>query len=296
MGITQHRDAVDGVRAIVNLGLARGNVGRDGAGLMPIRGHSGVQGGAEMGAYATALPGGAPVDPRQRRGARRGVGLPRARRARGSPRPRWSSAAAAGDLDVLWTSGGNFLDVLPDPPSVAAALDGCRCGSTRTSCSPPRCSSTATTWSCCRWPPATSRRAAAPRPPPSGASSSARRSPARSARPAASGGCSPTWPSRVRPELAGRVLVADQPATCGPRSPRWCPCTPASRRWPTRATRCSGAGGTCCAGGDFPTPSGRGRFTAARPRRRRGARRDVHGGHPAGQAVQLDGARGRSTR
>ncbi|MFP4514350.1 MAG: molybdopterin-dependent oxidoreductase, partial [Acidimicrobiales bacterium] len=44
MGITQHRDSVDGVRAIVNLGLARGNVGRDGAGLMPIRGHSGVQG------------------------------------------------------------------------------------------------------------------------------------------------------------------------------------------------------------------------------------------------------------
>ena len=62
MGITQHTHGVDGVRAIVNVGLARGNVGRDGAGLMPIRGHSGVQGGAEMGAYATALPGGDPVD------------------------------------------------------------------------------------------------------------------------------------------------------------------------------------------------------------------------------------------
>src|SRR5690606_14627623 len=62
MGITQHRDAVEGVRALVNLALARGNVGRNGAGLMPIRGHSGVQGGAEMGAYATALPGGLPVD------------------------------------------------------------------------------------------------------------------------------------------------------------------------------------------------------------------------------------------
>ena len=56
-------DAVDGVQAIVNLALARGDVGRSGAGLMPIRGHSGVQGGAEMGAYATALPGGVPVDP-----------------------------------------------------------------------------------------------------------------------------------------------------------------------------------------------------------------------------------------
>jgi predicted molibdopterin-dependent oxidoreductase YjgC len=33
------------------------------------------------------------------------------------------AAAASGELDVLWTSGGNFLEVLPDPPSVAAALD-----------------------------------------------------------------------------------------------------------------------------------------------------------------------------
>jgi len=65
MGITQHRNAVDSVKAIVNVALARGNVGRDGAGLMPIRGHSGVQGGAEMGAYATALPGGAAPDSRR---------------------------------------------------------------------------------------------------------------------------------------------------------------------------------------------------------------------------------------
>ena len=61
MGVTQQAHGVDNVAAIVNLGLARGNVGRRGAGLMPIRGHSGVQGGAEMGAYATALPGGGPV-------------------------------------------------------------------------------------------------------------------------------------------------------------------------------------------------------------------------------------------
>ena len=76
MGITQHRDAVDGVRAIVNLGLARGNVGRDGAGLMPIRGHSGVQGGAEMGAYATAFPGGVPVDAETRRALGEAWGFP----------------------------------------------------------------------------------------------------------------------------------------------------------------------------------------------------------------------------
>ena len=122
MGITQHRDAVDGVRAIVNLGLARGNVGRDGAGLMPIRGHSGVQGGAEMGAYATALPGGAPVDPEHAQALATEWGFPVPDRP-GLTAPEMVGAAVAGDLDVLWTSGGNFLEVLPDPPSVAAALD-----------------------------------------------------------------------------------------------------------------------------------------------------------------------------
>ena len=44
MGITHHRFGVDNVKAIVNLGLARGIVGREKCGLMPIRGHSGVQG------------------------------------------------------------------------------------------------------------------------------------------------------------------------------------------------------------------------------------------------------------
>jgi molybdopterin-dependent oxidoreductase alpha subunit len=62
MGVTQHETGEDNVRAIVNLALARGFVGREGSGLMPIRGHSGVQGGAEMGCYATAFPGGAAVD------------------------------------------------------------------------------------------------------------------------------------------------------------------------------------------------------------------------------------------
>ena len=62
MGVTQHEHGVENVQAIVNLGLARGNVGRPGAGLMPIRGHSGVQGGAEMGCYATAFPGGVAID------------------------------------------------------------------------------------------------------------------------------------------------------------------------------------------------------------------------------------------
>jgi len=64
MGITQHVYGVDNVKAIVNLALARGNVGREKTGVVPIRGHSGVQGGGEMGAAPSSLPGVAMKDHR----------------------------------------------------------------------------------------------------------------------------------------------------------------------------------------------------------------------------------------
>lgn len=121
MGVTQHRDSVATVQAIVNLALARGNVGRDGAGLMPIRGHSGVQGGAEMGAYATALPGGVPVTAEAAARFEEMWGFPIPAHA-GLTAPEMVEAAGRGDIDVLYASGGNFLDVLPDPAQVEAAL------------------------------------------------------------------------------------------------------------------------------------------------------------------------------
>jgi molybdopterin-dependent oxidoreductase alpha subunit len=122
MGITQHTHGVDGVRSVVNVGLARGNVGRDGAGLMPIRGHSGVQGGAEMGAYATALPGGDPVDAAHAAewSARWGFPVPE---APGLTAPEMIDAAELGELDVLFVDGSNLLEILPDPERVAAALE-----------------------------------------------------------------------------------------------------------------------------------------------------------------------------
>jgi predicted molibdopterin-dependent oxidoreductase YjgC len=109
------------VHAIANLGLARGNIGRDGAGLMPLRGHSGVQGGAEMGAYATALPGGVAVDEDNALAleAQWGFEVPH---EPGLTAPEMLEACERDDLDVLWVSGGNFLDVLPDPPRVEAAM------------------------------------------------------------------------------------------------------------------------------------------------------------------------------
>src|SRR6478609_12097571 len=121
MGITQHRHGTDAVTAIVNLGLARGNVGRPGAGLMPIRGHSGVQGGAEMGAYATAFPGGVAIDAESAARLAARYGFPVGDRP-GLTAEEMVLAGGRGEIDVLYSSGGNFLDVLPDPDTIAAAL------------------------------------------------------------------------------------------------------------------------------------------------------------------------------
>ncbi|NUW30177.1 FdhF/YdeP family oxidoreductase [Nonomuraea sp. SMC257] len=121
MGVTQHTFGEDNVRAIVNLALARGFVGREHCGLMPIRGHSGVQGGAEMGAYATGLPGGLPVTPEN---AARFTDLWgfEVSSTPGLTATDMIDAAHAGELDVLVSSGGNFLEVLPDPDYCREAL------------------------------------------------------------------------------------------------------------------------------------------------------------------------------
>jgi len=115
MGLTQHAHGVETIKALVNVGLARGLPGREGSGLVPIRGHSGVQGGAEVGCVpkvdaATAA----------RWADVWGFPVPSA--------PGWTAAemvehAAAGDVDALWMVGGNFLETLPDVDRSARALE-----------------------------------------------------------------------------------------------------------------------------------------------------------------------------
>jgi len=121
MGITQHAFGGQAVQMIANLGLLKGYVGRDRCGLMPIRGHSGVQGGAEMGAYSTALPGGKPITPENAAAlaAEYGFAVPD---WKGLTAPEMVEAAARGELDVLYCLGGNFLRTLPEPDYVAAAM------------------------------------------------------------------------------------------------------------------------------------------------------------------------------
>jgi molybdopterin-dependent oxidoreductase alpha subunit len=114
MGLTQHAHGVDTVRALINVGLARGLPGRPNRGLVPIRGHSGVQGGAEVGAVPNV-------------GA---ASSARLEEVWGFPMPRhrgWTTGemierAAAGDVDVFWVVGGNFLETLPDVERSRQAL------------------------------------------------------------------------------------------------------------------------------------------------------------------------------
>ncbi|HEY2950941.1 MAG TPA: molybdopterin-dependent oxidoreductase, partial [Verrucomicrobiae bacterium] len=121
MGITQHAFGGDTVSMILNLGLMKGFVGRAQCGLMPIRGHSGVQGGAEMGAYATAFPGGKPINAQNAAALSTLYSFPVPPWV-GLTAPEMVEAAARGQLDVLYCLGGNFLRTLPEPDYVAQAM------------------------------------------------------------------------------------------------------------------------------------------------------------------------------
>jgi molybdopterin-dependent oxidoreductase alpha subunit len=121
MGITQHAHGGDGVSMILNLGLAMGYIGRPKNGLMPIRGHSSVQGGAEMGCYSTAFPGGKALTSAHAKELSETYGF---------PVPDWPGLTAVemvdagerGELDMLYCVGGNFLRTLPQPDRVARAM------------------------------------------------------------------------------------------------------------------------------------------------------------------------------
>lgn len=121
MGITMHQHGVLNVKAIVNLALALGMIGKPHTGLMPIRGHSGVQGGSEMGAAPNFFPGGCPVNE---------VNAKRFEQLWGFAIPHWPgyfvsdmiAAAARKELDMLYCVGSNLMDILPDRSYTVQAL------------------------------------------------------------------------------------------------------------------------------------------------------------------------------
>ncbi|MBA3394918.1 MAG: FdhF/YdeP family oxidoreductase [Deltaproteobacteria bacterium] len=117
MGLTQHKHAVATIQEIVNLMLLRGNVGRPGAGLCPVRGHSNVQGDRTMGIYH--LPRPAFLDAL---GEVFGFAPPR---TPGLDTVATIHALERGEVGVFMALGGNFLSAAPDSDRTARGLERC---------------------------------------------------------------------------------------------------------------------------------------------------------------------------
>jgi molybdopterin-dependent oxidoreductase alpha subunit len=125
MGLTQHSFGVENVKAIADLALIRGNLGREKCGIMPIRGHSGVQGGGECGVDPAKFPGGFEVNIEN---TERFSELWKAPLSSipGYHTAAMIDAAHRGELDAMYTVGGNLLETMPDPVYVREALQKVR--------------------------------------------------------------------------------------------------------------------------------------------------------------------------
>src|SRR5690606_34469860 len=114
MGLTQHRHGVDNVRQVANLLLLRGNIGKPGAGICPLRGHSNVQGDRTVG--ITEKPSAALLE-----GIRRTFGFePPA--DHGHDAVAAIRAIAEGRSRALVCLGGNLAVAMSDPQATFAAL------------------------------------------------------------------------------------------------------------------------------------------------------------------------------
>ncbi len=114
MGLTQHRNGVAVIQEVVNLLLMNGHIGRKGAGVCPVRGHSNVQGDRTVGIWE------APSEQFLNR-LEQGLGydLPR---AHGYDVVHAIDAMNQGLVDVFFCMGGNFLSAAPDTDVTAKAL------------------------------------------------------------------------------------------------------------------------------------------------------------------------------
>ncbi|WP_026859125.1 FdhF/YdeP family oxidoreductase [Jeotgalicoccus psychrophilus] len=125
LGLTMHKHATDNISQVSNLALLRGWLGGKNKGLMPLRGHSSVQGSGEMGADPFSLPGGDYNDENR----------PRVEDLWNFKLPQWpgdtvgvtiENAMLPEDnerkLKLYYMSGGNFLETMPDPNFVRDAL------------------------------------------------------------------------------------------------------------------------------------------------------------------------------
>ncbi|RUO93262.1 hypothetical protein D7Y11_10380 [Corallococcus sp. AB018] len=114
MGLTQHKNAVGNVQEIVNLTLLRGSIGKQGAGVCPVRGHSNVQGDRTMGIWEHARP-----EFMDALSKEFGFAPPR---HTGLDTVGTIQALHDGRVKVFFAMGGNFLSATPDTEFTARAL------------------------------------------------------------------------------------------------------------------------------------------------------------------------------
>jgi molybdopterin-dependent oxidoreductase alpha subunit len=118
MGLTQHRNGVATIKELVNLALAQGNIGKPGAGLFPVRGHSNVQGDRTMGIWERA-----PQPFLDSLQAEFGFDPPR---EHGLDTVNSIRAMRDGKARVFVGLGGNFVQAAPDTEVTAAAMRSTR--------------------------------------------------------------------------------------------------------------------------------------------------------------------------
>jgi molybdopterin-dependent oxidoreductase alpha subunit len=117
MGLTQHKNAVDTIKEIVNLLLLKGSIGKPGAGTCPVRGHSNVQGDRTMGIFEQPSPALLKsieqnfnfIPPQQH----------------GYDVVDCIKAMHNGNAKLFFAMGGNFLSATPDTQYTATALSRC---------------------------------------------------------------------------------------------------------------------------------------------------------------------------
>lgn len=117
MGLTQHQNAVDNIREVVNLLLLKGSIGKPGAGTCPVRGHSNVQGDRTVGiweklkpAFGQKLKEVFDFAPPKEEGYDVIAAI---------------EAMKEGKAKVFFAMGGNFLSATPDTELTATALQNC---------------------------------------------------------------------------------------------------------------------------------------------------------------------------
>ena len=118
MGVTQRKDAVDTIKDIVNLHLLGGHIGKPGAGLMPVRGHSNVQGDRTVGIWNK-------MNPTFRENLEREFNFKTPERE-GFATVETIRAMDEGKVKVFFAMGGNFASASPDSEVTERALKKCR--------------------------------------------------------------------------------------------------------------------------------------------------------------------------